>query len=641
MMKVDAGDHAATVPDRALARPGASAGATLPGRESREGESMATTGPATRELPAFRASTVCEAFQITVGENAERVALRTPGGGIELTFAEVAGRVRDIATGLHALGVRRGNTVGLMLLNRPEFNLCDAATIHLGATPFSIYNTCSPEQVAYLFANAANRVVITETQFLETIHDAGIDALEHVICVDGSPAGTLALEHVEGLTAEPFDFEASWRAVTPEDLVTICYTSGTTGPPKGVELTHANVLAECRAGHAVIPVGPGDRVTSYLPHAHMADRYSGHYALMLYGPEVTVIADPREVVAALPEVRPTRWGSVPRVWEKMKAGLEAAIAADADPARKQAVAWAIATGLRRVRAEQAGEPISDELSAEYARADELVLSKLRERLGLDEAGILYAGAAPTPIDVLEFFFALGLPICEVWGMSELTCVATCNPRERPRIGTVGPPLPGVEVRLADDGELLCRGPIVMRGYRSDPQRTAEAIDADGWMHTGDIAAIDPDGYVRIVDRKKELIINAAGKNMSPANIEAQVKAASPLIGQAMAIGDRRPYNVALIVLDPDGAGAWAGAHELAGATAATLAADAGVRAEVARAIERANTHLSRVEQIKRFTILPLDWLPGGEELTPTMKLKRKPIAEKYAAEIEALYRKDA
>jgi long-subunit acyl-CoA synthetase (AMP-forming) len=254
--------------------------------------------------------------------------------------------------------------------------------------------------------------------------------------------------------------------------------------------------------------------------------------------------------------------------------------------------------------------------------------------------MLYGGAAPMPVDVLEFFHALGLPICELWGMSELTCVATCNPRERPRIGTVGPPIPGVEVRLAADGELLCRGPIVMRGYRSDPQRTAEAIDADGWMHTGDIAEIDPDGYVRIVDRKKELIINAAGKNMSPANIEAHVKAASPLIGQATAIGDRRPYNVALIVLDPDGAGAWASTHELADATVGTLAEDAGVRAEIGRAIEEANTHLSRVEQIKRFAILPLDWLPGGDELTPTMKLKRKPIAEKYATEIEALYLAD-
>ena len=437
--------------------------------------------------------------------------------------------------------------------------------------------------------------------------------------------------------APDFDFVATWHAVTPEDLITICYTSGTTGPPKGVELTHANVLAECRAAAEVIEVNPEGRIVSYLPHAHMADRYSSHYTPMIYGTQVTLIADPREVISALPEVRPTSFGSVPRVWEKMKAGLEAAIAADADAARKQAVSWAIDIGLQRVRAEQAGEQPSAELLEQNAQADELVLSKLRERVGLDQAKTLYAGAAPTPIDVLEFFHAIGLPICELWGMSELTCVGTSNPADRPKIGTVGTALPGLEVRIAEDGELLCRGPILMRGYRSDPKRTAEAIDSDGWLHTGDIAEIDSEGYVKIVDRKKELIINAAGKNMSPANIESQLKSSSSLIGQAIAIGDRRPYNVALIVLDPDGAGAWANEHGLPDATPATLCEDPDVRAEVAQSVEEANTHLSRVEQIKRFAILPCDWLPGGDELTPTMKLKRKPIAEKYAAEIDALY----
>jgi long-chain acyl-CoA synthetase len=593
-------------------------------------------GSNAREPSTLEASTLCEAFQITAAANAERIALRTPGAKIELTFAEVAERVRNIAMGLHELGVRRGDTVGLMLLNRPEFNMCDCAAMHLGATPFSIYNTCSPEQIAYLFANAANKIVITELQFLETIRAAGV-SLEHVICVDGAPEGTLALESLESLESPGFDFETTWRAVTREDLITICYTSGTTGPPKGVELTHANVLAECRAASELISVGPEDRLTSYLPHAHMADRYSAHYSFMLYGSRVTVIADPRDLAAALPDVRPTNFGSVPRVWEKMKAGLEAAIAADEDSERKQAVRWAIDVGLRRVRAEQAGEQPSTDLLAEHARADELVLSKLRERLGLADAKMVYAGAAPTPIDVLEFFHAIGLPICELWGMSELTCVGTCNPRERPKIGTVGLPLPGLEVRIADDGELLCRGPILMRGYRSDPDRTAEAVDSEGWLHTGDIAEIDEDGYVKIVDRKKELIINAAGKNMSPANIEAHIKSSSSLIGQAIAIGDMRPYNVALIVLDPDGAGVWAAEHRLGDTTPETLAQDPGVQAEVARGIEQANSHLSRVEQIKRFAILPRDWLPGGDELTATMKLKRKPIAAKYSAEIAALY----
>ena len=239
-------------------------------------------------------------------------------------------------------------------------------------------------------------------------------------------------------------------------------------------------------------------------------------------------------------------------------------------------------------------------------------AKLRERLGLDEAKMLYAGAAPTPIDVLEFFHAIGLPICEVWGMSELTAVGTCNPPERPKIGTVGPPLPGVELRIADDGELLCRGPIVMRGYRADPERTAEAIDADGWLHTGDIAEIDADGYVRIVDRKKELIINAAGKNMSPANIEAQIKGASPLIGQAIAIGDRRPYNVALIVLDPDGASAWAAGHGLERRRARGAVRSARDQGRgCARNRARPTVHLSRVEQIKRTRSCPATGSPAA------------------------------
>ncbi|HTZ64618.1 MAG TPA: AMP-dependent synthetase/ligase [Solirubrobacteraceae bacterium] len=583
------------------------------------------------------ATTLCEAFQQTAAVHAEQIALRTLGDVVSITWAQYAERVTRIAQGLAALGVGNGDTVAIMLVNRPEFNLIDTAALHLGAAPFSIYNTCSPEQITYLFTNAKNRIVATEPQFLAAIRAAGIDSLEHVICLDDAPADAVALAQLEALSAPGFDFEASWRSVGGEDLATICYTSGTTGPPKGVELTHANVLAECRAASAVIEHAPNGRIISYLPHAHMADRYSTHYVSMLYGSQVTALADTRQIAAALGEVRPTSFGSVPRVWEKLKAGLEAAIAAETDPARKHAAESAIETGLRRVRAEQAGEQPSAALLDECTRADELVLGGLRERLGLAATNMLYAGAAPMPVDVLEFFDAIGLPICELWGMSEVTCVGTCNPRARPRIGTVGPALPGIELRIADDGELLCRGPMVMRGYRADPQQTAQTIDPDGWLHTGDIATIDPDGYVRIVDRKKELIINAAGKNMSPANIEAHLKGASPLIGQAIAIGDRRPYNVALIVLDPDGAGVWADEQGLDDASPGTLCQLDELRTEIARAVQQANAHLSRVEQIKRHAVLPCDWLPGGDELTPTMKLKRKPIAAKYAAEIAALY----
>jgi long-chain acyl-CoA synthetase len=402
------------------------------------------------------------------------------------------------------------------------------------------------------------------------------------------------------------------------------------------------MLAQIAGTSAVLPVTSTDRIASYLPSAHVADRWSSHYQQMIFGLQVTCVADIRTIAAALADIRPTLWGGVPRVWEKIKAALEARFDTEADPQRKQAVQWAIATGLQKVRAEQAainGEgPGPDEaLLAEYAKADELVLSKIRQQLGLDDVHWSIAGAAPTTLDVLEFFGAIGLPICELWGMSELSCCATINPPGRIKLGTVGPAMPGVELAIADDGELLCRGPILMRGYRSEAQKTAEAIDADGWMHTGDVATIDDEGYVRIVDRKKELIINAAGKNMSPANIESRLKSASLLIGQAVAIGDRRPYNVALIVLDPDACAAYATKAGLPDASAAALCQNEGVVAAVSAAVEEANAGLSRVEQIKSFRILPVDWLPGGDELTPTMKLRRKPIAEKYAAEIDSLY----
>jgi long-chain acyl-CoA synthetase len=280
--------------------------------------------------------------------------------------------------------------------------------------------------------------------------------------------------------------------------------------------------------------------------------------------------------------------------------------------------------------------VPEELAAAVAQADERIFAPLRVQLGFDRVEAVNVGAAPTPVEVLEFFHAIGIPVAELWGMSE-TCGAGCvNPPERIKIGTVGPPTEGIEVRLADDGELLVRGEVVMLGYRNLPDKTAEALDDEGWLHTGDIAEIDEDGYVRIVDRKKELIINAAGKNMSPANIEATVKSSSPLIGQAAVIGDGRPYNTALLVLDADFAPAWAAQRGIEGDLAA-LADDERVRAAVQEGIDAANAKLSRVEQIKRFHIVRGDWLPGGDELTPTMKLKRKPIAEKYAAEIEAMY----
>jgi long-subunit acyl-CoA synthetase (AMP-forming) len=335
-------------------------------------------------------------------------------------------------------------------------------------------------------------------------------------------------------------------------------------------------------------------------------------------------------------VRPTWFFAVPRIWEKLKAGLEANLA-NLPGEQGDAARAGLEAALKKVRLEQAGEEVPAELADAVEKADEEMFSKLRQMLGLDEVIAVNVGAAPTPLEVLEFFHAIGIPIGELWGMSETCGTATINPPEKIKLGTVGPPVPGVEIKLAEDGEVLVKGDLIMAGYRNMPDKTAETIDDDGWLATGDIGELDSDGYLKIVDRKKELIINAAGKNMSPANIESHLKAASPLIGQAIAIGDGRPYNVALVVLDPDFAPVWASQNGHEGKSPEELASEESLIAAIQQGVDEANAKLSRVEQIKKFKILPTDWAPGGDELTPTMKLKRKPIAEKYTGEIEDLY----
>jgi long-subunit acyl-CoA synthetase (AMP-forming) len=380
----------------------------------------------------------------------------------------------------------------------------------------------------------------------------------------------------------------------------------------------------------------GAKVISWLPAAHIAERGAHYYLPVIRGCTVTICPDPREIIAFLPKVRPTWFFAVPRIWEKLKAGLEANLAKLPGEAGELAKAG-LDAALKKLRLEQAGEEVPEELAATVAKADETMFSQLRKQLGLDEVVAVNVGAAPTPIEVLEFFHSIGIPIGELWGMSETCGTATVNPPERIKLGTVGPPVPGVEIKLAEDGEVLVKGDLIMAGYRNMPEKTAETIDEDGWLLTGDIGELDADGYLKIVDRKKELIINAAGKNMSPANIESKLKTASPLIGQVVAIGDARPYNVALVVLDPDFAPVWAKQNAKEGLPAEELVRDEGLIAAIQTAVDEANARMARVEQIKKFTVLPSDWAPGGDELTPTMKLKRKPIAEKYAEEIEALY----
>jgi long-chain acyl-CoA synthetase len=588
--------------------------------------------------PAVDASTVAEAFRMTAAERADQVAIRTKEDAFTITWGALRERVDALAGGLAELGVKRGDTVALMLSNRPEFHLCDLAAMMLGTTPFSIYNTYSPEQISYLLQDAGAGVLICEQQYLPQVLAARAQApaLEHVIVVDGdAPEGTLALADVEGSNPD-FDVEASVAQLQGSDVLTLIYTSGTTGPPKGVQLIHRNLLAAVEGLDELIEFPQDGRVISWLPAAHVAERNAHHYLPIVFGLQITCCDDPRQVLSYLPEVKPSWFFAVPRIWEKLKAGLETMLAAQPQEQREKVQA-ALRASLRKVRLEQAGEPVPEELAEQVARADREIFAGLRTMLGLDEVEAINVGAAPTPVEVLEFFHAIGLPLAELWGMSETCGAGSVNPTKKIKIGTVGPAAPGVELKLDEDGEVLIRSDVVMPGYRNLPEKTAEAFTEDGFLRTGDIGEFDEDGYLKIVDRKKELIISAAGKNMSPANIEATLKSSSPLIGQACCIGDMRPYNTALVVLDPDFAPMWAQSQGIEDATLESLARDERVRAAVQEGIDAANEKLARVEQIKKFHIVEGDWLPSGDELTPTMKLKRKPIAAKYASAIDAMY----
>ena len=508
----------------------------------------------------------------------------------------------------------------------------------LGATPFSIYNTYAPHQIQYVVSDADAKILICEQQYLPQVLEARKDLpeLEYLIVVDGDPPeGTIALSDVEG-TNPGFDVDASVAQIQPTDVLTLIYTSGTTGPPKGVQLMHSNLIAAVESVEAMLDVPLHGRVISWLPSAHVAERNAHHYLPIVYGMQITCCDDPRQVLSYLPEVRPSWFFAVPRIWEKLKAGLETMISTQPDEERER-IQTALRASLQKVRLEQRGEDVPVELAEQVAVAETEVFAGLRQLLGLDQVEAINVGAAPTPVEVLEFFHAIGLPLAELWGMSETCGIGAVNPRERIKIGTVGPPAPGVQIKLDADGEVLVKSDALMLGYRNLPEKTSEAFTDDGWLRTGDVGAFDEDGYLTIVDRKKELIINAAGKNMSPANIEATLKTASPLIGQTCCIGDLRPYNTALVVLDPDFAPTWAAKQGIEETSLETLAHDERVRAAVQAGIDAANAKLARAEQVKKFAIIEGDWLPSGDELTPTMKLKRKPIAEKYADEIDAMY----
>lgn len=573
------------------------------------------------------ATSMCELFQKTASIEPDAVALRDADDHVVLTWRDYAQQVREVAAGLAGLGIGPADVVALMLSNRPEFHVWDTAAMHLRAVSFSVYNTFAPETVQHVLQNSGASVVVYERAFAKTLELArshGLPNVEHYVCIDGPTDADMSPADVIAAADDAFDFHGRWRSACPDDLLTLIYTSGTTGPPKGVEVSHANMLAQLASTAPNLPVDFGDIGLSAFPMAHIAERWGTHYTSQAFGLQIVTVRDPDRLPALLVKHRPRAWGSVPRLWEKLHAALIERFDTETDEEKHRAVAWALEVGRAWVAAGQralAGGPgPTEELAQDYARADESVLSGIRHALGLDRLRWAVVGAAPMPAAVTEFFHAIGVPLLDIWGMSELSGVATLNPVNAPKIGTVGLPLPGVDLRIADDGEVLVRGATVMRGYRADPAQTAAAFDPHGWFRTGDIGTLDAEGYLTIIDRKKELIINAAGKNMSPANIESAIRSEDPLINYVVAIGEGRPFNVALVVLDS--------------------VADVSDKATIDRvraAIERGNRKLARVEQIKTFTVITDGWAPGGRFLTPTLKLKRKPVAEHYASTIAALY----
>lgn len=584
------------------------------------------------------ARSMCELFDRTTRRHADAPALHSADGKVNLTYRQYRDAVADIAGALYLRGVRQGDVVALMFENRPEFHLVDTAAMHLGATTCSLYNTSPVADIEYLLTNSGAKLVLCEQKFAANLVEAAPAHCE-VICTATGVKDTVCLDELTRATPGEFDFEATWRAVRPDDVLTLIYTSGTTGTPKGVELTHSAMLAEIALTGEVLDFRLGDRVPSALPMAHAAQRWGTLYSAIAFGLDVTCVDDIANLLPTLVAVRPQIWGTVPRILEKITQGLRTKFEDEADPQKKAGVGRALEVGARVVafRKEHGDAPLPDDLAADYAEADKLVLVEIRKSLGLDQLRWLVVGAAPTPPHVMDFMAALGLNVVEVWGMSELGAVATINASGPSKSATVGKPLRNVEVRLAADGEVHVRGPILMRGYRGDPGKTAQAVDRDGWLATGDIGTIDADGYLSIVDRKKEIIVNAAGKNISPLRVEAAVKAASPLIGSVVAIGDGRPFVTALIVLDPEAAPGFARNAGLSAATMGELAVDSTINEAIAAAVAEANERVTRVEQIKRYKIVPDVWQPGGGELTPTLKLRRKRIVERYADDIEDLY----
>ena len=609
---------------------------------------------------SIRGGTVCDQLRRTAEKFPDYPALSQAfaepasggGGGLPggqtLTWAQARQQALELAAGFIALGLGPGERVAIMMPNRAEHVLADSGAVHAGGVPVTFYATLAAEQVGFVAGDCAARIAVLDgadqlARWQPVL--ASLPSLSTIIVRDASacPAGEqyltwdqFAALGRERLAAAPELVTGRLAAITPQDPVTLLYTSGTTGNPKGVLLTHHCVLYEVEAGRRGGNISPHYRWVSYLPLAHIAERMFSIYLPVSTAAHVHFCPDAQQLVKTVGEVRPTAFFGVPRVWEKIRAGIQALLAAEADPGRRAAVEQAMDAGRRYVESTQWGRTTPDELAAAFRQADEQVLAPIRSLLGLGEASVVSSAAAPLPPEVGAFFAGLGMRIMDIYGMTETTGAFTSNTEAHFRLGTVGRAFAGTEIMIAEDGEILTRGPLNTPGYLNRPDLTAGLIDTDGWLHTGDIGRLDDDGFLSVVDRKKELIITAGGENVPPAAVE-NLLVAHPLIGQALAYGDRRPYVVALLTLDAEVAPAWARARGIEAGSLAALAQNPAVLEEVEQAVSAANRHLARVQQVKRWRLLPVEWTAESEELTPTLKLKRRVVHAKYADDIDTLY----
>ncbi|MFG2074939.1 AMP-dependent synthetase/ligase [Nonomuraea maritima] len=591
--------------------------------------------------------TVCGQLRQTAEQYPDAPAYSDPDGDdwITLTYAQARGRILEIAAAFAALGLRPGESVALMMVNRSEHVLADLGAVHAGGVGCTVYSTFAPEQIAFVASDVGARYAVlggpADLARWQPVLDR-LDGLRKIIMLDGAPADERFMTWDDfldlgrrRLAEDPAAVEERWRAVTADDVATVLYTSGTTGTPKGVPLTHTNIFYEVAATDRMTSLPVRGTQISYLTYAHIAERILSLYLPLVKASHVHFCTDLANLGATLGQVRPMMFFGVPRVWEKMMARLLAVLAAQPE-AQQAAVREAMKAGVAYVEAGQYGRTVTPEIREAYEQADASLLSIVRGMIGFDRAEWTATGAAPLPAEVQRFYAGLGLRVIDVYGMTETTGAFTGNSPDCYRLGTVGRAEPGVEVRIAEDGEILTRSPLNTRGYVNRPDATAELLDDEGWLHTGDIGTVDEDGFYRVVDRKKELIITAGGENISPAEIENHLKE-HPLVGQALAYGDNRPYPVALLTLDGEVAPGWAQARGITYESLAELAEHPEVLKEVEAAVETANTKLARVQQVKKWALLGTEWTAETEELTPSLKLKRRIIHAKHADSLDSLY----